>query len=180
MSFDTDRHKLQHIWEEFQRNSNQIDYATLIQGKKEVQIQLSQQITVQFNKFPVLNSEWIPMQIMGLQTDGSFEYKAAIFQVILTLPKEFIPFARLNLAYRRTDSADIFADTTVVYSQFVQLINASRKNEFGLPIAGTENRRKALWNVGFSVKKNNESTILLDFEVKLFFTLLNPYYITAS
>lgn len=170
MSYDTKKHKIRTIWEDQQANSNQIDYATLIQGQKETQIKLSASNNIQFGKIQSFNSEWLPIEVKGaVGIAGEHDYQSISFTVEKTLPEYLIPYARINLAYRRVDGKDIFSGSTICYLTqvcYIRDINAS------------SNLKSVKWSIAFTERRYNQ--LWSDYEMKLFFTLINPHYITAS
>ena len=169
MSIDTQRHKIRAIWDAQEVNSNQIDTVLLTQGKKQTQVKLSQSNSVLMgNNIKSFNSEWLPLQI----TRGtSKSQQSIVFVIEKTLPKEWIPYAKLNLAFRRVDGADIFGLSGI--HNLIQICKIS-------DIKTSTSLKKCIWTISFSQTSYNENNPWLDAEVKLFFTLINPHYITVS
>ena len=179
MSFDTEKHKIQKNWEGSQNNTFQIDSATLIQDKKKTQIKLSNSNLSVFNKQITLNSEWLPMEEKSM-TSNLFANQSQSYSISMIIPEEYIPFARLNVAYRRIDGTDVFSSLAIIYEDVLQIINVAVKNEFGLPISNqSQNLKQVIWNVGFT-QSGSALAQWYDFEIKFFFTLINPHYSTVS
>jgi len=176
MGFDTSKHKIQKLWEKSQDNTNLIDSVKIIQNKKETSIKLSESNNTQINTPHSLNSEWIPISIIyPSEVFDVNTYQGGGFKVELVLPEANIPFARLYLAFRRTDG-EVFDYThqNFDYTQFSQIFKTDN-----------DNIKKVVWFVylfqGTTPNLNNiDNYVLRDFEIKLFFTLLNPLYSTAS
>ena len=181
MSFDTDKQRLYKIWNKSLTIENQIENVKLIQDNKEKQIKLSESNNSKFKTIRSFNSEWTPIAIKGQQNDGSYSYRGVSFVVELTLPEIYIPFARLNLAYRYMGDENIFDATTLLIIQFMQVIDAESKNEFGLPITtGDYSLKRVRYNLAFTQGNFNTVPVWYDYEMKLFLTLINPQHITAS
>jgi hypothetical protein len=181
MSFETDRRKMKKIWETSQDNQWAVDSARLVQGKREVQIPFTEAKVVTIGKFKSYSSEWTPVAIKGVQHDGTYSYRAVEFYVELTLPEKWVPYARMNLAYRRTDNVDIFDGTSIDIVTFCQVTDMSPLDEFGLPAPGRiSNLKKVRWCYAFAQNKYYDPPPWYDYEMKLFFTLINPSYLTIS
>ena len=179
MSFDTQKRKVYTNWEDSQKNGFKIDSATLIQNKKESQIKLTNPRLSVLGKVITLNSDWLPMEEKAI-TPNQFANQSQSYSVSMMVPDYYIPFARLNVAYRRVDGTDVFSNLAIIYDSFVQVIDVAVKNEFGLPISNqSQNLKQVIWNVGFT-QSGSSQAIWYDFEVKFFFTLINPQYFTES
>lgn len=165
MRFDTDKHKLRKLWEENKNNENLLNVATLKQDQKYAQIKLLKSNNTQFNKFQSFNTDWLVLS-SKLQSDAGIDiYRSAGLQVELLLPKQFIPYIRINIACRRTDQLNISENSTVSYNSVCNVIDTE------------SNLKKVSWDIVFI---QSTGSIWYDYEIKFLFTLINPNYFTAS
>ena len=181
MSFETEKHKIYTIWKDTNNNSIKLEGVINKQNQKETQIKQTLPNITQFNNIYTLNSEWMPILPVGVSSTGTYTNKCLTWSIEKIIPESKIPYARINVAYRRIDGIDIFADTSVYLNQFSQIIDVQKKNEFGLPnLNYVQNLKRVIWNISFVQNKNSTPPDWYDYELKLFFTLINPQRITAS
>lgn len=181
MSFETNKRKIRGVWEDSEGNNIALEAAQRVQVNKESRILLSIPNITVFNQIRSLNTEWFPMLPLGVDENEVYTDRGVAFAVEMSLPEQLIPYARLNVAYRRIGNEDLFTGTTITLTQFCQTFDIIKKDQFGLPvITEVQNLKRVIWNVGFTQNKNVTPPVWYDYEIKLFFSLINPLIFTAS
>lgn len=171
MSFETDIKKLQKLWENSQDNNLQIDSVTIIEGLKRRQIGQTIPILPSFNQIQDFNVDWADITVpISFDIVAGNYYLLVQWEVVATLPDNWIPFARFQMGYRMSDSPI----SSITIDPFQQSGNTCRYNHTTQieDIAGSV-LKKVTWNISFFVS-NSDSTLLNTFQTKLFFILLNP------
>lgn len=167
MSFDTQKRKFRKIWEDSASNDWHLHQATLRQDHKEQVIKMVESTINQFSKFTVYNSEWTPLDPQLVDDNGDYTHKGIMFDVVITVPESWIPYLKFNVAYRYTGSENPFENTSVYIPKtcFIQSVEDDTFKKVSHNISFIQT------SYGFPWK---------DYEVKLFYTLFNPTYITVS
>ena len=167
MSFESEKRKLRTIWENSQKNEFEVTKAELLQGKKVTQIQFNESRQTVFSRTRSFNTDWMPMMPVGEDVYGSYTTRAVYMQIESRIYEDWIPFVRVNVAYRRTDGVDALLDANVTSSSSVQIMDTD-----------VENIKKAKWNLAYTYGKLGGTW--RDFDMKFYLTIINPWYFTNS
>lgn len=178
MSFESDKRHLKQIWENAQQNGSGIIQATFKQGLKESQLKLVPSRQTSFNKAIELGTDWMVVEPPFRTATGTYNYFAVVYDITMNIPEDWIPMARYQLGYRNsasdTASVDPLRGQLISNAWFVEVEDINQFDEFGIPIgSNSTNIKKVTYHISFDVNQIGV-TPMVDFEMKLFFTLFNP------
>jgi hypothetical protein len=168
MGYETTRRKIFKLFNDAEKNKNNIVIAKINQGRKEDFLDLTVARNTQFNKIISMDSDWIPITDREINLDGVPTYKSVSSSVSLVLPELYIPFVRLNILIKKTTETDIFKDNYLNIYQFVQIKDTGN------------DLKEAIWNVGVVNQTYAIPLVWTDYVMKLKFSLINPVYTTVS
>lgn len=167
MSFETERKKVQKLWEGSQLNQFTIQVARTVNTIKGQQVQQLPPRVIQLNVLNDLGSDWIDdIAVVKFIDNNGKPYADTIafqWEITATLPEDWIPFARFNFAYDNSGGIDPFVNLQTNLQYFVGM-NLTQPNP---------NLVAVTWYITMSVRAFG-SHLPSDFRGKLYFTLLNP------
>jgi len=119
-----------------------------------------------------LSVDWqnitIPTPFAGINN-----YLSIQWQIVATLPRDWVPFARFQLGYRASDSfpqAPFTNDPLVTASDSIIYTYTTQINTTDTDLV------QVTWNIAFSIQNATHPLLLTPFQVKLYFLLLNPNF----
>lgn len=170
MSYETEKHKLEKLYNENIVVDTSILNAQRIQNNKTTQVKLAASNSLKFSKIFTYSSEWMPVVVREYTDFYNTKVSGILFKIEKRIPESWIPFSKLNLVFR--SEQDVFKDS------FNRLLYNTSIND-----TSSMTLKDVTWTVAFSQTGEtlaSEYFTHRDFDMKLLFSLINPLSISSA
>ena len=159
MSFESERLKLQKMWEATEANKILLDKATSIQAPY-----VNDLGSLLPNQFEISALNQLGGDYQEIKSLMTTPYQVSGFQwtITKTLPEVWIPNLRVDVGYNFTGSDDAFDNMPCYFNKTLSLTPS------------TTGIVTATWNIGLFFVSYDPNNVIPSFQAKLYFTLIDP------